>query len=96
MSVSKNRHSLPGFSVTKALKKFLRRKELVSRVRSSKRSLLVEALENRQLMAADTAYKHNSIVPVDVNRDYEITAQDALLVINALSRASRSIGGKLQ
>lgn len=94
MSVSKNRHSLPGFSVTKTLKKFLRRKGIQSRSVAKNRSLLVEALEGRALMAADSLYKHNEIIAGDVNLDYSISSMDALLVVNALSRMGSSASGE--
>lgn len=58
--------------------------------RRTTRRFWAEQLETRQLMAADTGVAHNSILPPDVNRDGTVSPIDALLVINALNRATGS------
>ena len=50
-----------------------------------KRMLRLEALEQRQLMAADIMPFHNSLVAADVNGDFSISPLDALVVINRLN-----------
>ena len=55
------------------------------------RRLRSEKLENRQLLAANLF--HNEMMPEDVNEDGEITALDALAIINEMGRQSR---GELQ
>ena len=60
-----------------------------SQRRSVKRALLrrklrSEPLESRQLLAGD--YFHNHSMPEDVNNDGEVTARDALAIINAMGR----------
>ncbi len=52
-----------------------------------RRRLKTEALEARQLLAANIF--HNELVPEDVNQDGAVTALDALMVINQMNRQSR-------
>ncbi len=60
-----------------------------------KRMLRLEALEQRQLMAADIMPFHNPIVANDVNGDFTISPLDALVVINRLnSQGSGSLAGQ--
>ncbi len=75
----------------------------ISRNRSSKsakqgwvkRMLRLEALEQRQLMAADIMPFHNSLAAADVNGDFSISPLDALVVINRLnSQGSGSLAGQ--
>lgn len=58
-----------------------------NRRRSHTRSLRTEALESRALMAADVG--HNFIQPHDVNDDSNVSAVDALVIINELNRGGR-------
>ncbi len=54
------------------------------------RALRGEQLEHRHLMAGDTYLPyHNDLIPEDTNGDYNVTALDALLIINAIN-AGRS------
>jgi hypothetical protein len=58
---------------------------------SSHRRLQSESLEKRQLLAGDIAANlpaYNYLIAEDVNRDYDVTPLDALLIINHLSRNS--------
>ena len=57
-----------------------------SRRGDGRRRLRNEALEKRQLLAGDIAFAHNYWHPADVDANQEITARDALLVVNHLSR----------
>ncbi len=50
----------------------------------SRRGLRLESLENRMLLASDSF--HNFLSPHDVNDDRNVTAADALVVINHLNR----------
>ncbi len=60
-----------------------------------KRMLRLEALEQRQLMAADIMPFHNSLVAADVNGDFSISPLDALVVINRLnSQGAGSLTGQ--
>ena len=90
MSGSHNRHSLASFFSSKTLgKRWRLRLATVGRT-SKRRSLRLESLERRELMANDVAaIRHNSLVPTDVNGDFDISPVDALQVINALNRQSR-------
>ena len=54
------------------------------RTRKKKRSLRTEPLESRQLLAANLF--HNAEMPEDVNGDQQVTARDALVVINEMQR----------
>ncbi len=70
------------------LSKFLRSK----RIRDLKhRGLRMELLEGRRLMAADLPL-HNRLIAEDVNKDFNVTPLDAMLVINALNRNSTRAG----
>lgn len=53
----------------------------------TRRSLKPEALEKRQLLAANLF--HNELLPEDVNEDGVVTALDALTIINRMGRQSR-------
>jgi len=50
-----------------------------------KRMLRLEALEQRQLMAADIMPFHNYLAASDVNGDFAISPLDALVIINKLN-----------
>jgi len=51
------------------------------------RRLRAETLETRRLLAADfDGFRHNAFDPEDVNDDGEVSAIDALMVINAMDR----------
>lgn len=68
-------------------------KQRSSRLRDRMRArrLLVEGLERRELMAADTAVAmYNPLIANDVSGDFAVTPLDALLVINSLNSQSRS------
>ena len=65
-----------------------RRKELGKRT-SLRRRPRAENLENRQLLAANIF--HNEALPEDVNEDGQISALDALTVINEMNREQRGI-----
>lgn len=64
-----------------------RRESVRSAVRSTRRRrrLIVEHLHERQMLAGDW---HNAAEPLDVNEDLQITAVDALHVINWVNGAS--------
>lgn len=56
------------------------------------RRLRGEMLETRRLLAADMdGFRHNTINPEDVNNDGQVSAIDALMVINAMSRQQRGV-----
>ena len=67
------------------------RKSNPSRVQRKKKPLQMEALERRQLLAADFGAAteslpfHNSFIAEDVDGNFAITARDALLVVNKLN-----------
>jgi|GEM_PF-1305344 len=64
-----------------------RSSDAVRRTRKqSRRRLRSESLEKRELLAADILVAHNELIAEDVNLDQKVTALDALLVINHLSR----------
>ncbi len=50
----------------------------------TRRRLRAESLETRQLLAANIF--HNELMPEDVNEDGQISALDALTVINEMNR----------
>ena len=52
---------------------------------SMQRRLRLEELTKRELMAGDISPWHNPDQPADVNRNQQVTAIDALLVINQIS-----------
>ncbi len=54
-----------------------------------------EQLERRELLASDILASHNYYNPYDVNNDYQITASDALAVINRLSVDQAASEGEL-
>ena len=54
--------------------------------RSGKRQLHSETLEKRQLLAGDIALAHNYANSYDVDDNYSLTARDALIVVNHLSK----------
>lgn len=56
----------------------------------SKRRLFVERLERRDLLAANP-YGTNPLQPLDVNRDGNVSALDALRVINAMGRSENGV-----
>ncbi|MFK8114588.1 MAG: hypothetical protein AB8B91_20470 [Rubripirellula sp.] len=60
------------------------RRRVKSRNSIKRRGLRAERLEARQLMAADL---HNEILPQDVNSDGEVSAADALVIVNYLTQA---------
>ncbi|MEO1526373.1 MAG: peroxidase family protein [Planctomycetota bacterium] len=53
---------------------------------SLRRRLRSEPLESRQLLAGD--YFHNHSMPEDVDNSGEVTARDALMIINAMGRGN--------
>ena len=55
-----------------------------NRKRTRQRRLRSEALESRQLLAANLF--HNIEMPEDVNRDGEVSSRDALAIINEMQR----------
>lgn len=57
------------------------------RRRPTRRRLKPETLETRRLLAANPF--HNELIPEDVNEDGEVTAVDALTIINQINRQSR-------
>lgn len=57
-----------------------------ARRKPTSRNLSPEKLEKRELLAGDLLPAHNYAIAEDVNRDYQVTALDALLVINQISR----------
>ncbi|WP_158222822.1 cadherin-like domain-containing protein [Rhodopirellula sp. MGV] len=82
----------------KSLRQLLRRQKAQSAERSIKRRtsrvsnqrrLTSQALEQRQLLAADFNEAHNHWSAVDVNQDRNISPSDALMVINYIA-ANRS------
>ncbi|MEL6110464.1 MAG: dockerin type I domain-containing protein, partial [Planctomycetota bacterium] len=71
----------------KSLRQLLRRPSRSKAERApKKRRLSTQALEQRQMLAGDVDM-HNSIIPTDVNGDWETTPRDALNVINYIGRA---------
>jgi Bacterial Ig domain/Dockerin type I domain/SdrD B-like domain len=62
--------------------------------RSGKRTLHSEALEKRNLMAADVALNHNYLNQFDVNNDGQVTPVDALVVMNTVRRQAVGRGGE--
>lgn len=66
----------------------LRRRTKSGSRERNRRRLRAEALESRQLLAAD--FFHNHFDPEDVNDDGRVSAIDALAVINSMNRQSRS------
>ncbi len=67
-----------------------RRRHLMARKRQP-RALRTERLESRQLMAGDLGL-HNAQLPSDVNGDGQVSAADALAVVNYLSRRQGAEG----
>ncbi len=59
-------------------------------LRRARRRFSIELLENRNLMASDALNVHNIYFPEDANNSGDVSAVDALVVINQLSRSSRS------
>ncbi len=57
--------------------------------RRPRRSLRLEAMEGRRLLAGDV-FMHNAEMPSDVNGDHHVTAVDALSVINQLNPSGGS------
>lgn len=74
-------------------------KETQTTVRSEKRgqlkrSLIVESLERRELLAADVANFQNGLFSHDVDGDFVVSPLDALAVINNLNaNGARSLAG---
>lgn len=93
MSASQNRHSFASFFSSKMIGKRWRSRMATAARSSKRRSLRMEALERRELMAGDvaSAIRHNSLVPTDVNGDFDISPVDALQVINAMNRQTRGV-----
>ena len=65
------------------------RKNLRQRTR---RMLKYEALESRNLLAADFGLRHNFAEPADVNDDGALSPSDALAVINELNADGPATG----
>jgi methyl coenzyme M reductase subunit C len=59
-----------------------------SSLAKSRRALTSESLEKRELLAGDILFAHNYLNPADVDDNMQITASDALKVINAISRSN--------
>lgn len=68
------------------LRRKLSRRNTQNRI-AIRRQLRSESLENRQLLAANIF--HNESMPEDVNEDGQVTAVDALTVINQMNRRAR-------
>ncbi len=86
--------SIQAFFASKSLKKRLHARTVAGRL-AKRKSLLLESLERRELMAADVVNPlHNSLVPQDVNGDFAISPIDVLQVINAMNRQSNSANGE--
>ncbi len=85
------RRSNSGNRSTSGISKVLQKaRQTASRKTAKKRGesrLRVEALERRDLMAAD--FLHNPLIAQDVNGDFRVTPLDALSVINHLNRQYR-------
>ncbi|MCY2975735.1 MAG: tandem-95 repeat protein [Planctomycetota bacterium] len=80
-----------GLNPTSGSAKAGRQRSSRLRDRMKARRLLVEGLERRELMAADTAVAmYNPLIANDVSGDFAVTPLDALLVINSLNSQSRS------
>ena len=58
----------------------------ISKRKSQRRRLKPETLETRQLLAANLF--HNELLPEDVNEDGAVSALDALMIVNQISRQS--------
>lgn len=72
------RNRLLGRSAAGSSKTYLRRRK--------QRRLKPETLESRQLLAANMF--HNDVMPEDVNEDGVVTAADALMIVNEITRDS--------
>ena len=83
------RHLLSRFGIAPSQER-LRRGPRTSPTRS-RRALSSESLEKRELLAGDILFAHNYLNPADVDDNMQITASDALRVINALSSSSGAI-----
>ena len=70
-------------------KKSKRRREKARRQRTRRR-LMGESLETRKLLAGD--FFHNAVDPEDVNNDGQVSALDALSVMNAMGRPDQGDG----
>jgi hypothetical protein len=69
----------------------LARRRMSQARRSVSRGLFAERLEDRRLLSgAETPY-HNSMVPIDVTRDWVISPRDALTVINELNNGGARV-----
>ena len=58
----------------------------------SRRRLITERLEQRQLLAGDVQLLHNVTAPMDVNLDGQISAADALAIVNYLGAMHNAEG----
>lgn len=93
MSVSYSRHALPFLDSSKTFGKRLRSRIAAATRLSKRRSLRMEALERRDLMAGDIGnVLHNTLIPTDVSGDFVTSPIDVLQVVNALKRQSRGEG----
>lgn len=54
-----------------------------------RRGLHLQALESRQMLAADIGDAHNATLPEDVNGDGNVSSVDALMIINQMRRGNR-------
>ncbi|MEZ6114529.1 MAG: Ig-like domain-containing protein, partial [Pirellulaceae bacterium] len=62
------------------------RKTKTARQETRRRLIRTEQLEERRLLAGDgLAPYHNSMIPVDVNFDFQLSPIDALMIINRLN-----------
>lgn len=72
-----------------------RRKSKKSGLKSRRtRAIKLESLERRELLAGDIGHFHNSLEPLDVNDDAEISPVDALVLINELNRTEPATEGE--
>jgi hypothetical protein len=88
---------MSGFRIPLGLTSLLSSKNSVRRLQSrlkkaKQRSLRMESLERRELMASDSNPLHNALVPADVSGDFIISPIDVLQVINTINRSSRASG----
>lgn len=65
------------------------KKKSSSKRNRNRRSLRIESLENRNLLAADL-FLHNQAMPEDVNGDQYVSPMDALAIINQLNATGYS------
>lgn len=73
--------------IFKLFRASIRKSNQSQKSRGSRRRFLgSETLEKRQVLANDVLVAHNYFIAEDVNRDFKVTAADALAVINQIAR----------